>query len=300
MRVVSGLLLLVAVAAPTSAFAYSWAPNAIPNGTTYSCATCHTRSTGGAGWNDFGNEIRTLRAINFGGRTIDWAALYDLDSDGDGFTNGAELGDPDGDRTPIPGFSATRPGDATSFPAPCGNAQLDEGEECDGALFADDATCESLGFFSGSLACTSTCEVNDSACLAEETDAGGGDDAGMDAGGGEDAGMDAGGGEDAGTGEDAGASDAGPSEDTFSELDGGGEADGGGGSDAGASTDAGTDTTAVGDASGEADSSVGGGSEDAETEEESGCSVSSSSPSTGGWLTAIGLAALLIRRRRAA
>lgn len=294
MRVVSGLLLIVAVAAPASAFAYSWAPNAIPNGTTYSCTTCHLRSTGGAGWNDFGNEIRTLRAINFGGRTVDWAALYELDSDGDGFTNGTELGDPDGDRTPIPGFSATNPGDATSFPAPCGNAQLDEAEECDGALFADDATCESLGFVGGSLSCTGTCEVDESGCLSEEPDAGGGDDAGMDAGGGDDAGMDAGG------GDDVGPSDAGPSEDTVSETDGGGESDGGGGTDSGASADAGTDTTAVGDASGEADSTTGGGSEDGGTEEESGCAVSSSPSSSGAWLTAIGLAAMLIRRRRAA
>jgi len=39
-----------------------------------------------------------------------------LDSDGDGTSNGAELGDPDGDGTPTPGATITNPGNANSRP----------------------------------------------------------------------------------------------------------------------------------------------------------------------------------------
>jgi MYXO-CTERM domain-containing protein len=287
MRVVSGLLLFVAAIAPASAFAYSWSPNAIPNGTTYSCTTCHLRPTGGAGWNDFGNEIRTLRAINFGGRTIDWAALYELDSDGDGFTNGQELGDPDGDGTPVPGFSATRPGDATSFPVPCGNAALDEGEACDGELFAGDATCASLGFSGGSLSCSATCEVDDTACSNDSADAGGGADAGADVGAGEDAGSqsDSGsavGDDDAGAGTDVGTSD-----------------DSGSGVDIGVSPEADSATDAEQDSTLADDFDEDDETPETDSDDDSGCSAtSSSSGSRGGWAL-LGLAALLIRRRRA-
>jgi MYXO-CTERM domain-containing protein len=293
MRVVSGLLLLVCVAAPASAFAYSWSPNAIPNGTTYNCTTCHLRPTGGAGWNDFGNEIRTLRALNFGGRTIDWAALYDLDSDGDGFTNGEELGDPDGDRTPLPGFAATRPGDATSFPVPCGNAALDEGEACDGALFVDDATCESLGFSGGALGCSATCEVDDSACVTEAPDAGGGDDAGSgsDAGGGDDAGEDAGGGEDAGA-PDVGTADSGAGDDVATSQDSFT------GDETGVASDSGAGGPGEPDGGVTADASGGDGTPDSDVGDDSGCSATSSGSGPGGWLAMMGIGALLIRRRR--
>lgn len=271
MRVVSGLLLLVCAAAPASAFAYSWAPNAIPNGTTYNCTTCHIRPTGGAGWNDFGNEIRTLRALNFGGRTIDWAVLYDLDSDGDGFTNGEELGDPDGDRTTLPGFAVTRPGDATSFPVPCGNAALDEGEACDGALFVDDATCESLGFSGGALGCSATCEVDDSACVTEAPDAGGGDDAGAP---------------------DVGTSDAGAGDDVAPSTDSGSGDDSGAPGDSGAGGAGQSDSGVTADAAGVEDTQ-------SEPGDDSGCSTTSSGPGPGAWIAFMGMCALLIRRRRA-
>lgn len=283
MRVVSGLLLLVCAAAPASAFAYSWAPNAIPNGTTYNCTTCHLRPTGGAGWNDFGNEIRTLRAINFGGRTIDWAVLYDLDSDGDGFTNGEELGDPDGDRTTLPGFAVTRPGDATSFPVPCGNAALDEGEACDGALFVDDATCDSLGFSGGALGCSATCEVDDSACVTEAPDAGGGDDAGS--------GSDAGGGEDAGA-PDVGTSDAGAGDDVAPSTDSGSGDDSGAPGDSGAGGAGQSDGGVTADAAGVEDTLIDSGGDP-------GCSTTSSGSGPGAWIAFMGMCALLIRRRRA-
>ena len=44
------------------------------------------------------------------------AALAVKDSDGDGFSNGQELGDPTGSGTPIAGASVSLPGDSTSKP----------------------------------------------------------------------------------------------------------------------------------------------------------------------------------------
>ena len=98
------------------AFAKSNFKSKIPNGSVNGCATCHT-STSPAAWNAFGLDVEdTLVGIS-----VDWSAVCDLDSDGDGWTNGEELLDPDctwsvGD--PDPGSSAdvTKPGDANDVP----------------------------------------------------------------------------------------------------------------------------------------------------------------------------------------
>src|SRR5689334_7365582 len=48
----------------------------------------------------------------------------------------------------------------------CGNAMLDDGEVCDGTELGD-ATCESEGFASGTLACAADCTAFDtSMCVA--------------------------------------------------------------------------------------------------------------------------------------
>ncbi len=52
----------------------------------------------------------------------------------------------------------------------CGNTMLDDGEECDGDDLAG-ATCESIGFLSGDLACSKSCTFDTSACLACGNDA---------------------------------------------------------------------------------------------------------------------------------
>jgi hypothetical protein len=74
------------------------------NGTTYNCGVCHTTATAsssarnqfGADWANasIGNHAYTITT-----------ALANLDSDGDGFGNGAEI------------LAKTNPGDATSYPA---------------------------------------------------------------------------------------------------------------------------------------------------------------------------------------
>lgn len=79
-----------------------------------SCNTCHT-SGGGTPRNAFGLAVEAL--VTPGGREAFWSpALAALDSDGDGFTNGQELGDPTGSGTADPRAVATRPGDASAFP----------------------------------------------------------------------------------------------------------------------------------------------------------------------------------------
>jgi hypothetical protein len=90
----------------------------VPNGSKFSCNTCHNNG-GGSSRNLFGKEVELITgssSTNFWG-----PQLAALDSDGDGFTNGEELQDPNGEWTPgsdAPGdFSlVTHPGDATDFP----------------------------------------------------------------------------------------------------------------------------------------------------------------------------------------
>lgn len=69
----------------------------VPNGSAASCNTCHVAG-GGSPLNPFGLEILTnfLTAAGGAGDVIWDSALAALDSDGDGASNGAELGDPAG------------------------------------------------------------------------------------------------------------------------------------------------------------------------------------------------------------
>lgn len=87
----------------------------LPNGSRFNCANCHINPGGGGPRNLFGLDVEVIvggpSAIAFWSST-----LAELDSDGDGFTNGQELGDPDGDGTPTPGATVTNPGNANSKP----------------------------------------------------------------------------------------------------------------------------------------------------------------------------------------
>lgn len=90
----------------------------IPNGSKFQCANCHIDPAGGGSRNNFGQAVETRVTVN--GQENFWdVSLAALDSDGDGKTNGQELGDPNGSwRTgqPDPGISSavTNPGNPLS------------------------------------------------------------------------------------------------------------------------------------------------------------------------------------------
>ena len=83
------------------------------------CNTCHT-SGGGSPRNPFGLAVEAR--VTPGGSQEFWGPeLAALDSDGDGFTNGRELQDPNGawrpgQAAPATALLVSKPGDASSFP----------------------------------------------------------------------------------------------------------------------------------------------------------------------------------------
>ena len=91
----------------------------VPYGSKYSCNTCHTNG-GGTPRNPFGLDVESRVTPN--GTEVFWGPeLAALDSDGDGFTNGEELQDPNGlwtEGSANPGDQAlvTHPGNPDDFP----------------------------------------------------------------------------------------------------------------------------------------------------------------------------------------
>jgi len=95
---------------PTAASAIPVYVDQLPNGSENRCGTCHVSAAGGGARNAFGTDAEN----NKDNGAIDWAAIYDLDSDGDGQTNGEELGDPCGEwtsGTPARTTDISNPGD---------------------------------------------------------------------------------------------------------------------------------------------------------------------------------------------
>lgn len=160
MRRILTLLCLTAVSLPLPVDARSGYVSGIPHG---ACDRCHI--VPGGPRNDFGLDVqRTLR----GGPN--WQALYDLDSDGDGFTNGQELGDPDGlFPGEAPGPMLSEPGDANSFPTPVGEPptaedsayDIDEDEVLEGTLDGDDPDGDTLRFRISSAPELGNVQLND-------------------------------------------------------------------------------------------------------------------------------------------
>lgn len=93
--------------------------NQLPNGSKFRCSNCHVSSGGGGSLNKFGQVVGS-KYLN-GGNVVWNAELAGLDSDGDGFTNGAELGDPKGEwkiGQANPNVNeVTNPGNAQSIPS---------------------------------------------------------------------------------------------------------------------------------------------------------------------------------------
>jgi hypothetical protein len=102
-------------------------PAQVPNGTVYQCLTCHTVSSpspGNGPRNDFGQEVEANYLDVAGAQgNVQWdPVLAALDSDGDGVSNGAELGDPNGawsigQADPGNPSDVTNPGDPSSVSA---------------------------------------------------------------------------------------------------------------------------------------------------------------------------------------
>lgn len=94
--------------------ARSFRVNMMPNGSQLGCGSCHVSAGGGGPRNSFGQAVG---AITGSSSAAFWTpTLAALDSDGDGFANGVELGDPEGDGQAIAGSRATNPGSASSRP----------------------------------------------------------------------------------------------------------------------------------------------------------------------------------------
>lgn len=105
----------------SDAFSRSFRVNQIPNGSKFGCANCHASAGGGGSLNAFGQAVGS-GFLN--GDNVDWKkALADLDSDGDGFTNGEELQDANADwnigmADPGDLDKVANPGDPESKPEP--------------------------------------------------------------------------------------------------------------------------------------------------------------------------------------
>ena len=145
-------------------------PAQVPNGTVFSCATCHDPSPPVR--NLFGQLVEANLDTPGSTGNVQWSLVFDADSDADSYTNGGELGDPTGMWTtgdPNPTFVATNPGDDASFPV-CGDGGINgtPGEEqCDGDDLGGMA-CEDFDLPPGTLACDTDCLFDIEGCFDAE------------------------------------------------------------------------------------------------------------------------------------
>ena len=93
--------------------ARSWRVGQIPNGNKFGCINCHNSSY--KSLNSFGFSVKSV--VGRGSKASFWnSVLAAKDSDGDGSSNGEELGDPDGDGKSTDEAEITNPGNPQSKP----------------------------------------------------------------------------------------------------------------------------------------------------------------------------------------
>jgi hypothetical protein len=172
-------VLALVVSIPMLASARKERLTQIPNNN-FGCAACHTKASGGGARNAFGKQVgnNLTDAPAPAQQEVQWSQIYDMDADGDGYTNGQELGDPMGEwRIGDDNPDATPTHPSKESETPCGNGMVQYDEQCDGDDLAGE-TCMSQGEEAGTLSCTASCEFDTSQCGATEGDAGMSEDAG--------------------------------------------------------------------------------------------------------------------------
>jgi len=142
MKLISKLVVVSACIAALPSVARPAYETALPN---VNCGSCHVSAAGGGARNDFGQDVEA--SMPFAGpNDATWAALFCVDSDGDGKTNGQELGDPCGAwrvGDSDPDFSETNPGDAAATTDVVGECDGAEPQTCDLTPPADAGSCAS-------------------------------------------------------------------------------------------------------------------------------------------------------------
>ncbi len=164
-RIVLGCLVLLLV--PDVAAARSFRVTQVPNGSRFGCGLCHAGGLRGGPRNGFGSQVESSLIGDLTSTApVNWAAIYDLDGDSDRYSNGRELGDPDGTWS----IGMASPPGAVYAPydraqSPCGDGVLETPpEECDTDQLPADVSCEMFGWGPGTLTCASTCRINQEQC----------------------------------------------------------------------------------------------------------------------------------------
>ncbi len=130
------VVLLAVIFGAQTAEARQFRVDQVPNNQ-WECGLCHQGGIGGAPVNDFGQQVEDNLSSPTRSADVDWQAIYDMDADGDGFTNGEELRDPNGEWSigdADPEGEPTNPNDPESFPEETGG---DTGVGSDAGMQAD-------------------------------------------------------------------------------------------------------------------------------------------------------------------
>jgi hypothetical protein len=149
--------------------ARSFRVNNIPNGSKFGCISCHVDNQA-SGFTNFGSNAQSnLVPGPVQQSDVNWPALCAIDSDGDGQSNGEELGDPDcnwSEGQPPDSTVATNPGVPNAGAGSCGNGQLDKFEPCDSPTLLGVERCLDINAGNGQLSCTAECTFDYSDCSA--------------------------------------------------------------------------------------------------------------------------------------